>query len=404
MPMPVRNLMRAINCAKILETIRTAGMISRIEIARITALSQASVTGLTADLIRDGLIQEKQAGNYAGGRPPMLLALNPGGAFVIGVNLSIHRISVVILDLEATVIASHAQPLKPVFHSVDQIAELIVTAVQGCIWEANFTKEQISGVGIGIPGLVDADTGVIRFLPNYDWQHADLKQRVQSRLQCPCYIDNSSNTLALAENWFGEGKGLDNFLVVSIENGVGLGVFIDGRLYRGHSGIAGEFGHLSIDPEGALCRCGQRGCIESYLGIAYLLNAVDAAIRKGEWEGEEPSDLSLDWLFETTRAGHPTLAKIFGCAGRALGQGIAYLNALFNPAKIVITGRGVQAGEVLFDAMYQSLASNRSLKSSLELPEILIQNWSDLDWARGAGALVLQELFKSPLGQVATDR
>ena len=404
MPMPVRNLMRAINCAKILETIRTAGMISRIEIARLTALSQASVTGLTADLIKDGLILEKQAGNYAGGRPPMLLALNPGGAFVVGVNLSIHRISVVILDLEATVIASHVQPLEPVFHAPDQIAELIVTAVQGCIWEANFTKEQISGVGIGIPGLVDAATGVIRFLPNYDWQHADLKESVQTRLQRPCYIDNSSNTLALAENWFGEGKGLDNFLVVSIENGVGLGVFIDGRLYRGHSGTAGEFGHLSIDPEGALCRCGQRGCIESYLGMAYLINAVGAAIRKGEWEGEEPAELSLDWLFETTRAGHPTLAKIFSRAGSALGLGITYLNALFNPAKIVITGRGVEAGEALFDAMYQSLASNRPLKSSFDPPEIIVQNWTDLDWARGAGALVLQELFKSPLGQVATDK
>ena len=242
MPMPVRNLMRAINRSKILETIRTTGMISRIDIARNTGLSQALVTGLTADLIKKGLILEKQAGEYEGGRRPMLLALNPEGAFVVGVNLSVTELSVVIVNFEGVVVASHAQPLEPIRHSVSEIAVSVVRAVQACIWEANFAKEQVSGVGIGLPGLVDPDSGHIRFLPNYGWQNVNLKELVQSKLNHPCYIDNSSNTLALAEQWFGEGKGVDNFLVVTIENGVGLGAVINGRIYRGQEGIAGEFG------------------------------------------------------------------------------------------------------------------------------------------------------------------
>ena len=176
MPMPIRNLMRAINRSKILETIRTTGMISRIDIARTTGISQALVTGLTADLIKEGLILEKQSGEYEGGRRPMLLALNPEGAFVVGVNLSITEISVVIVNFEGVVVASYAQSLEPVRHSVSEIAVSVMRAIQACIWEANFAKEQISGVGIGVPGLVDPNTGHIRFLPNYDWKNVNLKE------------------------------------------------------------------------------------------------------------------------------------------------------------------------------------------------------------------------------------
>ena len=176
MPMPVRDLMRAINLSKILETIRTVGMISRRDIARATGLSQALVTGLTADLIQEGLIIEKQSGEYEGGRRPMLLALNPEGAFVVGVNLSLAEISVVIVNFEGAVVAFAARPLKPIYHSVSDIAAKVVAAVQSCMWDASFAKEQISGVGIGIPGLVDSDSGQIRFLPNYGWEQVNLKK------------------------------------------------------------------------------------------------------------------------------------------------------------------------------------------------------------------------------------
>jgi transcriptional regulator of PTS gene len=223
MPMPIRNLMRAMNRASILETIRNSGMTPRKDIAKTTGLSQALVTGLTADLINEGLIIEKKSGPSGGGRRPILLALNPEGAFVVGVNLTIGEISVVIANFAAQVVASHTLALEPVHHSVEQIADLIVGAVRTCIWEANFTKDQISGVGIGIPGPIEAETGRIRFLPNYGWENVDLRSLVAQKLNHPTFIDNSSNTLAIAEQWFGEGKGVDNFLVVTIENGVGIG-------------------------------------------------------------------------------------------------------------------------------------------------------------------------------------
>jgi len=404
MPMPVRNLMRAINRSKILETIRTVGMIPRIDIARTTGLSRPLVTGLTADLIQEGLIIEKQSGKYEGGRRPMLLALNPDGAFVVGVNLSISALNVVIVNFEGVVIASYAQSLAPIRHSVSEIADSVVRAVQSCIWEANFAKVQVSGIGIGLPGLVDPASGHIRFLPNYGWQNVNLKELVQDQLNHPCYIDNSTNTLALAEQWFGEGKGVENFLVVTIENGVGLGAVINGRIYRGHEGIAGEFGHLTIDPDGPECRCGKKGCVEAYAGKIAIMRDARQAAADGQWECENPGRLTYEDVVGAAQNGADVLARLFNRAGHILGVGISHLITLFNPSKIIITGQGVRAGDLIFDGMYATLDSSVSAKFGRRTTRIIVQQWTEQDWARGAGALVLQELYKSPVGQVATDR
>jgi len=404
MPMPVRNLMRAINRSKILEAIRTIGMISRIDIARTTGLSQALVTGLTADLIKEGLILEKQSGEYEGGRRPMLLALNPEGAFVVGVNLSITELSVVIVNFEGVVVASYTQSLEPIQHSVSEIAASVVGAVQACIWEANFAKEQVSGVGIGLPGLVDPDSGDIRFLPNYGWQNVNLKELVQSQLNHPCYIDNSSNTLALAEQWFGEGKGVDNFLVVTIENGVGLGAVINGRIYRGQEGIAGEFGHITINPDGPECRCGKKGCVEAYAGKIAIMRDARQAVLDEQWDCENPDHFTYEDVVGAAQNGTAVLRQLFNRAGRMLGVGISHLVTLFNPTKIIITGQGVRAGDLIFDAMGSTLDTYLSDKFGRRTTQIIVQQWTEQDWARGAGTLVLQELYKSPVGQVATDR
>jgi len=403
MPMPVRNLMRAINRSKILEAIRTAGMISRIDIARTTGLSQALVTGLTADLIKEGLILEKQSGKYEGGRRPMLLALNPDGALVVGVNLSITELSVVIVNFQGDVVASYARALAPIHHSVSEIADRVVRAVQACIWEANFAKEQVAGVGIGLPGLVDPVSGHIRFLPNYGWQNVNLKEPVQSLLNHPCYIDNNSNTLALAEQWFGEGKGVDNFLVVTIENGVGLGAVINGRIYRGQDGIAGEFGHITIDPDGPECRCGKTGCVEAYAGKIAIMRDARQAVTDGLWDCDTCDEFTYEDVVKAAKNGTDILGRLFNRAGGVLGVGISHLITLFNPDKVIITGQGVRAGNLIFDAMYPTLDRYTSAKFGRRTTEIIVQEWTEQDWARGAGALVLQELYKSPVGQLATD-
>lgn len=404
MPMPVRDLMRAINRSKIIELIRTAGLVSRVELAAESGLSKASVTGITAELIKEGLIIEKQSGEYEGGRRPRLLGLNPDGAYVIGINLSIMEISVVIMNLEADIIASSSQPLEDRHYSVDEITDLMVQTVQSCMWHGNFAKDRISGVGIGVPGPVIASSGLIRFLPNYGWENVNLRDRVQSRLGLPCFIDNSSNTLAAAERWFGVGKGVDNFLVVTLLNGVGLGIVINGHIYRGAEGIAGEFGHTIIIPDGPACRCGKNGCVEAFAGMISLLRDARNAAREGKWQPADPqAAITFDTLVAELARGNEVIAAIFANAGMILGRGVSHLVALFNPSRIIVTGTSVKAGDHLLAPFKQSLASNTPRMCGSVHDLVYINEWTDEQWARGAGSLALQELYKSPVSELHTD-
>lgn len=404
MKKPVHSFVRAYNREAILRTIRVAELISRIDIARATGLSQASVTGITADLIREGLIQEKKSGIHERGRPPVLLSISPDGAYAIGINLTNEKIDVAIINFQAEIKAFHSHKLNSLYYTVEDIVDRMVRCVQECMWEANFSKDMISGIGIGIPGLVDSESGKIRFLPNYGWENVNLRDLFQNQINLPTYIENSSNNLAIAEQWFGEGKGIDNFLVVTIENGVGLGAVINGRIYQGQEGIAGEFGHITINPDGPECRCGKKGCVEAYAGKIVIMRDARQAVLDGLWDCENPGHFTYEDVVRAAQNGADVLRRLFDRAGLMLGIGISHLITLFNPTKIIITGQGVRAGDLIFDAMYSTFDNYLSAKFGRQTTQIIVQQWTEQDWARGAGALVLQELYKSPVGQVATDR
>ena len=394
-----KKLMRAINRFKILQTIRTHKLISRVDITKATGLSQAAVTGITADLIKDGLLLEKRPGESEGGRPPILIALNPDGAYAVGVYLSISQINVLIIDLEATIRASYEMPLRRKDYAPEEIADRIVQAVQECMWQANFSRSQISGIGIGLPGLVDSQTGLIRFLPNYQWEKVNLRDMVQKKIDHPTYIENSANSLALAEQWFGEGRGIDNFIVVTLEYGVGMGIMINGQLYRGHKGTAGEFGHTTVDSDGPLCRCGKKGCIEAVAGINAILREAEAAARKDEWKPNNLDDITIDEVILAAREGAGCLRNIFAHAGRVLAIGLSNLILIFNPVKIIISGRGVKAGDLIFDSMYRTITRYTSNRTHADA-EIVIKSWDQNAYARGSATVVLQEIFKSPAQSV----
>ena len=391
--------MRAINRFKILHTIRDHKLISRVDITKTTGLSQATVTGITASLIGEGLLLEKRPGESEGGRPPILISLNPDARYAVGVYLSISQINVVIIDLEATIRASYEIPLEKQNYAPEAIADKIVQAVQECMWQANFSRSEISGIGIGLPGLVDSHTGLIRFLPNYLWEKVYLRDIVQKKIDHPTYIENSANALALAEQWFGEGRGIDNFIVVTLEYGVGMGIMIHGQLYRGHKGTAGEFGHTTVDPDGPLCRCGKKGCVEAIVGNNAILREAEAAAQKGEWKPDNPDDITIDEVISAARQGAPCLRNIFARAGRVLAIGLSNLILIFNPAKIIISGRGVKAGDLLFDSMYNTIPQYTSSRTNGDA-EIVIKSWNQNAYARGSGTVVLQEIFKSPANRV----
>jgi predicted NBD/HSP70 family sugar kinase len=394
-----RDLMRAINRFAILHAVRDAGSVSRVAISRSTGISQSTVTGITAELLRGGMLLEKASDKSGGGRRPVPLSLNPQGAFTVGIHLSVNQVSVVLMDLQASIINTYSAPLDTTDLSVGKVVDTFVQAVQTCLWDSDFSKNQISGIGIAIPGLVNSRQGHIHYFPNYNWKDIKLTELVSKRIGVPVYIENSANTLVVFEQWFGIGRGADNFLLVTTEHGIGMGMVVDGKIYRGSRGVAGEFGHTTVDPNGPICRCGEKGCLEAICGNNAILRDAEAALKKGSWKRKEEGPLKIEEILEEAKKGNRELIAIYRNVGEKLGIGLSNLHKLLDPKKIIISGKGVLAGDLLFTPMKATLHKDISFQEDAPA-RLHIQKWEPTNYARGAGALVLQEIYNSPANRV----
>jgi predicted NBD/HSP70 family sugar kinase len=301
--------------------------------------------------------------------------------------------------MQADVLSSLIVPVRIGKKSVEFVADLIEEGIRHCVSEALINMKKISGIGIGIPGLVNAERGITYWSPLYRKGNTTLRDLIQKRFNIRTYIENDANTVTLAQQWFGEGKGVDNFVMVTVEHGVGMGIVVNGQIYRGVQGIGGEFGHMVIKPGGVQCRCGKRGCVEAYVADYSILEAAIDACRAGRWKCKNTSSLTIEEVTVIARNGEPALRKIFKRGGEILGLGISGLAQVFNPEKIIIAGEAVRAGELLFDPMRKMIMTHTT-PELYETLQIVIQKWQDTDWARGAASLVLQELYKSPLDRV----
>jgi predicted NBD/HSP70 family sugar kinase len=394
-----RDLMRAINRFTILHAIRDSGDISRVDLSRKTGVSQATVTSIIAELIGEGVLIERQRGKSRGGRRPVLLALNPKGAFAVGVHLSVDHISVVLMDFQANIISEHTRPLLTGNHDPEQVMETVIEAVHTCLWDADFSKSQVSGIGIAVPGLVDSGTGYVHFVPNYQWKDVNFAKRLRKRIGVATYIENSANTLAIYEQWFGFGRGTDNFILITTEHGIGMGMILNGKIFRGLRGISGEIGHTIVSENGELCRCGESGCLEAICGNNAIIRDAKKAVKNGEWQVKDIDSVTIDKIIDAAQAGNQALIKIYDRAGRTLGTGIRNLNKIFDVEKIIISGKGVLAGDLLFKPMQKTLSKDISFAEDA-VTRLFIQPWQPTNYARAAGALVLQEIYQSPANRV----
>lgn len=395
MPNPTRadrDLMRAINRSAVLNTIKNHGPLPRAEIARTNNLSAATVTAIVAELIGEGLVIETEAGSSSGGRRPILLALNPRGGFVIGIKLAEHTVTGALTDLEATVLGAKTAVL-PAHPDIPAVLDTVAGVVDALLAEAGIGREHLLGAGLGVAGAVDPGRGVLRYNPFFAWRDLPLADLLQERLGVPVAIDNDVNTLTISELWFGRGKGTSNFLVVTVGRGIGLGIVLNGQVYLAAQGGAGEFGHTVIDPDGPLCECGKRGCLEVYASDPALLRAAAAARARGDL----PAAVNdLDTLLAAAESGTQAAQDIYAHAGEVLGMGIANLINILNPQLILISGEGVRAGELLFGPMREAI-DGYVMPGLAGDTAVEVDPWDDYGWAQGAAGLVLQQLFESPL-------
>jgi len=386
LPLGNRNLIRSINRSIILNVIKQKGEISRAAIAHQTGLSPATLSGITNQLINEGLVFEKTTGDSTGGRPPILLAINPRGGFVIGIKFMEGQAVGALTDLEANILAKNSIDISN--KQIETSVEMLTSLVNRLLQSGGIRKKQLMGVGVGLAGVVDFSHGIVRQNPFLGWQNIQLRDQLETRIKVPVFVDNDVNTLTLHEKWLNPAQINEDFIVITIGRGIGMGIVINGQLYRGNKGGAGEIGHLVVDPNGPLCSCGKHGCLESYIGEPALVAEAQRVV--------SPDVTDLDDLIGLASDGNEKAISVLSKAGTLFGIQVANLVNLLDPKLIIISGEGIRMGELFFNA-FHSAFYDCIMPGLADDTEIRIDSWGDGIWALGAASLVIAEIFKSPI-------
>lgn len=381
----------------VFSVIRQTAPVPRIDIARITGLSPATVTSITADLISSGLIQEvpadAQPATQKRGRPRVNLKIRGAAHRVAGMKLSDKSITVTILDFAGETIADYSASSDVAIRSAAGTIRYLENTLDAALASAGMRRSDISGVGIGIPGFIDTPTGHVHWSPNITERDLPLQSMLCQTLGIPVFIDNDANLVAIAEQRFGLGKQARNFIVVSVEQGVGMGIVIDGKLYRGTRGRGAELGHTKVHLDGALCRCGQRGCLEAYVGDYALLREANTTMDLGKKAGAE---FQIEVLLQNAKAGNELAQSIIRRAGRMFSMGLANVVNIFAPELIILSGERMQ-----YDFLYNDEMIDEMKKSIVRAggppPEVRVHKWGNQMWAKGAAAFAIDGIAEMEL-------
>ncbi len=375
---------------QVFERIRAAGLIARVQLAKELNISPATVTTITADLIDSGLIEEVAASRDAEvvrGRPAVALGVRERAHLVAGMKLSDREHTVVIVDFAGNRIADDVIPRTPGPISVDDLLQAVETLLDSVCAKAEIARSDLSAIGLGVPGFVDSAQGLVIWSSVLNERDVLLASAISAKLGVQAYVDNDANTVALAELWFGSGRGLSDFAVVTIEHGLGMGLVMNHRLFRGSQGLGVELGHTKVQLDGALCRCGQRGCLEAYVADYALAREAATALNWGHKEGQSLSVL-LEGLFDHAKAGNATARSIFRRAGRYLAVGLSNVINLFDPELIILSGERMRY-DYLYAAETLAEIDNLAIVTGRRRVPIEIHAWGDMLWAQGAAALAL---------------
>lgn len=383
----------------LLAAIRKTSPIARIDLAEATGISRATVTTVTAELLRAGLIAEvaDESDKSGRGRPRVDLKIEGAAHFIAGVKVANRSLSLVLIDFEGNQLAETEFPLEQSQFEPEALAAVLQRGLTTLTEGVGKSIADLSGVGIGIAGIVDVHRGLVHWSPSLATRNVRLQATIEDALGVPVFLDNDANLVAMAEKQFGVGRTAKDFIVVTIESGVGMGIVINNEIYRGTRGCGAEFGHTKVQLDGALCRCGQRGCLEAYVADYALLR--EAQLLSGGAAGTS-SDQQIEHLLQRAQDGDALASNIVSRAGRMFAMGLANIVNIFDPELIILAGERMQ-----FDHLYAEEVLD-GIKSSIvqvdqSPPEVLIHKWDDLMWAKGAAGYALEGVEEAAVAAVS---
>ncbi|MFE7836474.1 ROK family protein [Streptomyces sp. NPDC057474] len=371
--------------AQVFTIVLSHGPLTRAEIARRAALSPAAVTKAVRPLIETGYLVEDVDGESRPvlGRPANPVRVAGGRALFIGVKVTGDEVIAVLTDLCCRIRVARHTPLgdrRPagVLATLSDLAfELLI--------EAEEFGVSVRGVGIAVSGDVDRAEGMVRYSPFLEWRDVPLAHLAAMTIGLPVTVDNDVRALTGAEQWFGAGVGLSDFALVTVGAGIGCGLVVGGRVVSGAHGVAGEIGHLSLDPAGPRCHCGNRGCVEAIASESAIVRDVRAETGRDVADAAEALELA--------HRGDPGARKVYARAGAVIGRAIGSVVNLLGPERVIISGEGLAAYDLFAEQIKGAFADSAfgtAARCDLRTHPLPFEAW-----ARGAAATAIQSFIRS---------
>ncbi|MFC6080483.1 ROK family protein [Sphaerisporangium aureirubrum] len=365
----------------LLRALYFGGPASRNDLCEATGLSSATVSTMTGELLGDTVLVEAGHVDSDGGRPRVLLRVNPDYGYVVGVDVGETQVRVELFDLDMTERARALYAVHSARHDPELVARHILAGIDTVIGEGGVSPGQVLGVGVGVPGIVEPGPDALVQAKTFGWEAVPLGTLLRAGTSLPLYVDNGAKTMGQAELWFGTGRGTSDTVVMLIGSRVGGTIVTDGGIYRGAGHAAGEIGHLKIVTGGRLCKCGGRGCLEAYVGAEAILDRAGVVADSAEEEA------ALARLLAT---GSPVLDETV----ELLGVGLSNLIHLFNPERIVIGGwAGLMLGESRLLEIRAATAAN-TLLQPYKTASIMLGRLGPDAVAMGAATLVIEQFLR----------
>lgn len=363
-----------------------------MEIGNRLQLSPGTVTNVTSQLLSEGIVNEIGQVESRGGRPRAILQINPDYGYLVGVDFGETHLELMLFNLQMEKLGEIRLDISIENLTLDHYLDQIDALLKNLISKYQIEKERMIGVGLAVPGVVIHSNQVRVASPMWDWQAIEYSNKLEEKIGLPVYIDNGAKAMALAESWFGVGKGIQNLAVILIGTGVGAGFITGGELYRGATNSAGEFGHTKIVLDGRLCRCGSQGCLEAYVGAPGIIQSLHVQEHRHLEKPEDQFQL-LQKIFRDSQENKQQAVQTLRQTAQFLGAGLANLVNLFNPELIVIGGWvGLLLGAAIMDDVI-AYTRRYSLPPSITGPGMCLCDLREDAICTGAACLVFQEFI-----------
>lgn len=393
------DLVKQLNSAAVYRIIDQCGPISRIQIAEQSQLAPASVTKITRQLIERGLIKEVDQQASTGGRRAISIVTETRAFQAIGVRLGRSDATITLFDLSAKPIAEEHYPLPE--RTQETLTEALLLAITQFIDSHERKIRELIAISIILPGLVDPDSGIVRYMPHITINHWPLADILSDRFKLTCFVGHDIRSLALAEHYFGATQECDDAILIRVHRGTGAGILSNGQIFLGRNGNVGEIGHIQIDPLGERCHCGNFGCLETFAANAAIEQRVKHLLEQGYRSRLTIKDCNIHSICRAANHGDQLACEVLTQVGRHLGKAIGIAINLFNPQKIVLAGEITLAESVILPVITQCINAQVLNAFRKNMP-VVCSELNDRS-AIGAFALVKRAMLNGSLLQHLMD-